>query len=128
MQDAARPNTTVELIEACMRAAEDCEGAIPVLPMKDTIYQSADGRRLSSCLPREQLVAGQAPEVFRFGKYLAANERLLPDAILTINGSTEPALLAGMEIAMIPGDESNYKITTKADLIRFCEEMEWKTE
>lgn len=128
VQDAARPNTTVELIEACIRGAGDCDGAIPVLPMKDTIYRSGDGRRISSCLPREQLVAGQAPEVFRFGKYLAANERLLPREILAINGSTEPAILAGMEIAMIPGDERNYKITTKADLIRFCEEMESETE
>jgi 2-C-methyl-D-erythritol 4-phosphate cytidylyltransferase len=46
----------------------------------------------------------------------------MPEQILAINGSTEPAVLAGMDIAMIPGDEHNYKITTQADLERFCKE------
>jgi 2-C-methyl-D-erythritol 4-phosphate cytidylyltransferase len=52
------------------------------------------------------------------GKYIEANRRLLPNDILKINGSTEPAVMAGMDIAMIPGDEGNFKITTKADLER----------
>ena len=57
--------------------------------------------------------------VFVKGKYLDANKRLLPDAIYDINGSTEPAVLYGMDVAMIPGDEGNFKITTKEDLRRF---------
>ena len=44
---------------------------------------------------------------------------MLPDAILRINGSTEPAIMDGMDIAMIPGDEGNFKITTREDLERF---------
>ena len=40
------------------------------------------------------IYAGQAPEVYRLRKYIEANERLLPDEILKINGSTEPAVLA----------------------------------
>lgn len=63
--------------------------------------------------------AGQAPELFRLGKYYEANLRLLPERIRHIHGSAEPAVLAGMDIAMIPGDEKNFKITTKADLERF---------
>ena len=58
------------------------------------------------------------------GKYLEANESLLPDRILQINGSTEPAVMAGMDIAMIPGEEKNFKITTQADLERFCRMIE----
>lgn len=45
----------------------------------------------------------------------------MPDKILKINGSTEPAIIAGMDIAMIPGEEANFKITTRADLERFEE-------
>lgn len=124
--DAARPNMSIDLLKAVYAAAEPCDGALPVLPMKDTVYLSDGGERVSSLLPREQVFAGQAPEVFRFGKYLEANKRLLPDEILKIHGSTEPAIMAGMDIAMIPGDEANYKITTDADLIRFREEIEKK--
>lgn len=39
--------------------------------------------------------------------------------ILRIHGSTEPAIMAGMDVAMIMGDERNFKITTGADLERF---------
>lgn len=41
--------------------------------------------------------------------------------IWEINGSTEPAVLAGMDVVMIPGDEGNFKITTRQDLRRFQE-------
>ena len=66
------------------------------------------------------------PELFVLGKYYEANEQLLPQKILQVNGSTEPAVLAGMDIAMIPGDEGNYKITTKVDLERFREYISQK--
>lgn len=120
VQDAARPDTSLELLQSCLRAAAEHDGAIPVLPMKDTVYMSEDGKEISALLDRSRVFAGQAPEAFRFGKYLAANEALLPERILRINGSTEPAILAGMDIAMIPGDEANYKITTREDLERFA--------
>ena len=32
--------------------------------------------------------------------------------------------MAGMDIAMIPGDEHNFKITTIADLERFREQIQ----
>ncbi len=123
IQDAARPNTSLGCVLSCLSIAEDEDGAMPVLPMKDTVYISGDGQMVSGLLDRKTLFAGQAPESFRFGKYLAANEALLPDKILEINGSTEPAILAGMNICMIPGDEGNYKITTSADLRRFEKQL-----
>lgn len=122
IQDAARPNTSLELVERCFALEEDVDGAMPVLPMKDTVYLSEDGKQVSQLLERKQVFAGQAPESFRLGKYLAANESLLPDRILQINGSTEPAILAGMHIQMISGDEQNYKITTENDLKKFVDE------
>ena len=78
-----------------------------------------EGKKIDALLNRSQIFAGQAPEVFRLGRYYEANQVLLPEKILTINGSTEPAILAGMDVVMIPGDEGNFKITTKADLERF---------
>ena len=87
--------------------------------MKDTIYASRDGKMITSLLDRSCLFAGQAPEGFCFGKYYEANRRLGAEEILKINGSTEPAVMAGMDIVMIPGDENNFKITTTEDLERF---------
>lgn len=124
IHDAARPLLSPELIEDCTEAIEDYEGVLPVLPMKDTVYFSEDGRQITSLLDRQAVFAGQAPELFRLETYYQANERLLPEEILRINGSTEPAVLAGMQIAMVPGDERNFKITTPADLERFRQIVE----
>lgn len=123
IHDAARPFLTEKLISECVKAIEGHDGVLPVLPMKDTVYYSEDGKVTSSLINRDKLYAGQAPELFRLQPYIQANEALLPDKILLVNGSTEPAIMAGMDIVMIPGDENNYKITTKTDMKRFTEMM-----
>ena len=124
IHDAARPNLSQEILTGLMTAAEDADGVVPVLPMKDTVYSSSDGRKISGLLNREEIYAGQAPEAFRYGKYDRANRKLDQNQIRQIHGSTEPAVMAGMDIRCIPGDEHNYKITTEEDLKRFREEME----
>lgn len=124
IHDAARPLLTQDMIDKCILAADGYDGVLPVLPMKDTVYYSTDGKVVSSLLNRNCIFAGQAPEVFVLGKYLEANRALLPDKILTINGSTEPAIMAEMNIAMISGDEGNFKITSKIDLERFSQIIE----
>lgn len=121
IHDAARPFLSEHLITACLAAAEGHDGVLPVLPMKDTVYQSSDGQRISSLLKRDEIYAGQAPEVFLLGSYYEANQKLMPERILRVNGSTEPAVLAGLDIVMIAGDEGNFKITTKEDLERMKE-------
>ncbi len=118
IHDAARPFVTTNLITECFEALEGHDGVMPVLPMNDTVYLSRTGNRVDELLNRNNLYAGQAPEVFDYKKYLEANEALLPDKILHIKGSTEPAVMSGMDIAMIPGDQRNFKITTDADLER----------
>lgn len=119
IHDAARPMLSDKTIAQSFEALKEHEGVIPVLPMKDTVYLSNDGKKITSLLDRSQVFAGQAPEGFVLGRYLSANKKLLPDAIYNINGSTEPAILDGMDVAMIPGEEGNFKITTKEDLERF---------
>jgi 2-C-methyl-D-erythritol 4-phosphate cytidylyltransferase len=95
--------------------------------MKDTVYLSEDGHRISQLLDRSKVWAGQSPEVFRFGRYLDACRRLTHNEIMLINGSSEPAVMAGMNIVMIPGDENNYKVTTNADLDRFKRSVHYHT-
>lgn len=118
IHDAARPLVSEKLIVECLDGLRVYEGIVPVLPMKDTVYYGAEGR-IESLLDRNKVVAGQAPEAFKLGAYYKANKELLPDKILKINGSAEPAVMAGMKVGYISGDERNFKITSKADLERF---------
>ncbi len=119
LHDAARPNLSIKLLGELMDACAGHDGALPVLSMKDTIYESKDGRRISALLDRKSLFAGQAPEAYVLDKYVKANENLLPKDILSVSGACEPAVSHGMDIALLPGDENNYKITTPEDLERF---------
>lgn len=121
IHDAARPMLSARMISECLDAMQGHDGVVPVLPMKDTVYQSLDGKKISALVNRSEIYAGQAPEAFKIGAYYEANRRLFPDKILKVNGSTEPAVMAGMDMVMIAGDEENFKITTREDLERFRE-------
>ena len=126
VHDAARPLLSARMISKCLGAIEEHEGVLPVLPLKDTVYGSVDGRRVTALLNRNEIFAGQTPEVFKLGIYYEANKRLMPERILQINGSAEAAVLAGMDIVMLPGDEMNFKITTGTGLEKFTRIMELK--
>lgn len=121
IHDAARPMLSEQLVTDCLSAADGHDGSLPILPMKDTVYLCADQNSISGLLNRSEVFAGQAPEAYVLGKYYEANMRLLPAGILKINGAAEPAVLAGMDIAVLPGSEANFKITTKEDLERFAQ-------
>lgn len=119
VHDSVRPLVSDKLISSALTTIKNFDGVMPALPMKDTVYFSNDGKKITSLLEREKIFAGQSPEFFRFKKYLDANVSLLPKKILEINGSTEPAILAGMNIAVVQGEEENFKITTQTDLERY---------
>lgn len=119
IHDAARPLLTDECINSLFNAINDADGVMPYLPMKDTVYKINDEGKIEALLKRSEIVAGQAPELFDFFKYYDAVMRLSDEEILKINGSSEPAVMAGMKINTIPGDESNFKITTINDYYRF---------
>lgn len=119
IHDAVRPLVSESLIMTCNASLSDSDGVMPFLPMKDTVYESTDGRYISKNLDRSMLIAGQTPEFYDYHKYLTANEALSEDELATVHGSSEPAVKAGMKIALVPGEESNFKITTREDLERF---------
>ena len=126
VHDAARPCLTEKQISQMIEASDsnDVDGVMPALPMKDTVYISDDGNVIDGLCDRAKLFAGQAPELFELHKYYNANMSLSQDELYKINGSAEPAYMAGMNIRIITGDENNYKITTKQDLDRFRAEIE----
>lgn len=119
IHDAARPLVSQDLINECFKNCTIHDGVLPVIPVKDTIYQSFDKSHISALLPRATLFAGQSPEAFKLGKYLQAHQQLTHQEILEINGSSELAYKQGIQIKLIPGDETNFKITTTEDLERF---------
>lgn len=119
IHDAARPLLTEKLVSDCLRACEDADAVLPVIPVKDTTYLSSDGKHIDSLLERKTLWNGQAPEAFKFGSYYEANMKLSEEELNRITGSTEVSYRAGLKCILIPGDTNNFKITTPEDLSNF---------
>lgn len=118
IHDAARPLLSLTDIDFYSECVKGHDGLMPILQMKDTVYLSEDGKKITGLIDRKKVVAGQAPEIFVFDKYFEANKSLGKD-IININGSSEPAVMAGMDIVTVEGNEMNFKITTKEDVFRF---------
>ena len=124
IHDAARPNVSAEIIDTCIEKMEDYDCAMPVIPVKDTVYVSNDGKTIGALLDRDTLFAGQAPESCRLGSYYEANMTLSDEEIEGVRGTSAIAYEKGLTVGLFPGSESNYKITTAADLEKFKRETE----
>ena len=119
IHDAARPLLSEKLITDCLKACEEADAVLPVIPVKDTTYLSRDGKHIDSLLERKTLWNGQAPEAFKFGSYYEANMKLSEEELNRITGSTEVSYRVGLKCVLIPGDTNNFKITTPEDLSNF---------
>ena len=119
VHDAARPLVSDQIISDCIKGATEFDGAMPVISVKDTVYQSSDGQQIGCLLKRSELFAGQAPESFNFKKYYDIHKSVTDEEIGQTAGSSEIAYRHGMEIRMVKGSERNLKITTIEDLETF---------
>lgn len=119
VHDAARPLVSDKIISDCIAGAKEKGGAMPVIPVKDTVYRSADGSTITNLLTRSEIFAGQAPEAFRFGSYYEVHNSVTEEEIARTMGSSEIAFRHGIEIKLVEGSERNFKITGREDLERF---------
>lgn len=116
IHDSVRPMFPVSSIHDAIAACGEYDGALPVITVKDAIYRSEDGKFVSEVMPKDQLYAGQTPECFNFGKFLAAHDQFTDEQVGLIRGSSELAVRAGLTVKLIPGTERNLKITTVEDI------------
>jgi len=113
IHDAARPFLPASVLDRLLGALDDKEGAVPVLPMVDTL--AAAGDLLGPTVPRDGLVRVQTPQAFRFDSILAAH-RAWTGANPT--DDAQVARAAGVEVAIVPGDPALEKITHAEDFAR----------
>lgn len=112
--DVARPFASPALFTIVLRALGDADGAIPVLRVSDTVKRM-DGTVVAETVPRDVLALAQTPQAFRRGALEAAHRA----ASLEGFESTDDSALverAGFKVVAVPGEASNMKVTTAADL------------
>ena len=120
IHDAVRPFATTGLFDKTIAIANENGGAIPVLPLKETI-KFVDKKNIEKTLDRSKIFTAQTPQVFLKENILRAHEAAELNNVECTDDS-QVAELAGFSVATVPGEEYNLKITSPAD-ISFAEHL-----
>ena len=121
----ARPHADVDTlvlgdfdtIPALLDALARCDGAIPAIPVADTLKRGADGM-ITATVSRDGLHRAQTPQAFRFATILDLHRQQAGDA-----GATDDAALferAALPVALVPGHDDNIKLTYAEDAVRMA--------
>ncbi len=113
IHDGARPLVSAALVMRLLRALDDAPGAAPALPVTDALWRGAGGR-VTGTEDRGGLYRAQTPQAFRFAPILAAH-RAHPGGAAD---DVEVARTAGLDVAIVPGEEENLKLTWAEDFAR----------
>lgn len=108
IHDAARPFTPAAVIDRLVDALDADPGAIPALPVVDSLART-DGRSVD----RSEFVTIQTPQAFRFDAILAAHRDWTAAQPATDDAAIARA--AGHRVALVEGDPALKKITFAED-------------
>jgi len=111
IHDAARPFLPPEVIDRLLAALDDAPGAVPVLPVADTLAEAGD--TLGRTVPRERLARVQTPQAFHMDAIRAAHSAWDKDREAT--DDAQIARAAGLEVKTVDGSPALDKLTYPAD-------------
>ena len=115
VHDAARPLVTAAAVRDVARAAARHGAALLAAPAVDTVKVVDARRRVAETPERSRVWLAQTPQGFRRAVLETAYRR---------NGSREATddvqlvERAGGQVVVVPGNASNFKVTTREDLAR----------
>ncbi|MEO1967878.1 MAG: bifunctional 2-C-methyl-D-erythritol 4-phosphate cytidylyltransferase/2-C-methyl-D-erythritol 2,4-cyclodiphosphate synthase [Sphingomonadaceae bacterium] len=114
IHDAARPDLPEEVVLRLLAALEHNSGAIPVLPVVDSIVR-ASGTTMEGKAQREELHRVQTPQAFRFADIVSAHREWSgePDA----GDDAQILHAAGGTVALVTGDPRLAKLTFAEDFV-----------
>ncbi len=115
IHDAARPFVSHDLVSRVIAGLDHHAGVVPAMPVADTLKR-APNRVIEGTVDRAGLWSAQTPQGFRYDLIRSAHARA---ADAGLNDFTDDAAVAewgGMEVAVVPGEPGNRKLTTAADI------------
>jgi 2-C-methyl-D-erythritol 4-phosphate cytidylyltransferase/2-C-methyl-D-erythritol 2,4-cyclodiphosphate synthase len=112
IHDAARPILPRAVIDRVVAALSTCAGAIPVVPVVDSLCHANHGS-MGNPADRAALRRVQTPQGFRFDQILAAHRTAQDDA--DAGDDAQVFRAAGFPVALVDGDEALHKLTFASD-------------
>jgi 2-C-methyl-D-erythritol 4-phosphate cytidylyltransferase/2-C-methyl-D-erythritol 2,4-cyclodiphosphate synthase len=114
IHDAARPFIDHGVIDRVLDALDQAPGAIPALPIADTVKRGEHGV-VTGTLDRAGLWRVQTPQGFDYRAILAAHRAV---AGLELTDDAAVAERAGLAVRLVEGSETNFKVTSPEDFAR----------
>ena len=113
VHDAARPVVEEAVVECVLNAlGEGWDGAVPVLPLADTVKRVA-GEQVVETVPRDDLAAAQTPQGF----VADVLRRALDGDLTAATDCSSLVEAAGGRVKAVPGDPRLLKVTEQRDLL-----------
>ena len=116
IHDAARPFVDHGTIDRVLDALAHANGAIPGLPVADTLKRVGESGRITGTVDRAKLWRAQTPQAFRFADIFPAHQRAAAAGLHDFTDDAALAEWAGLTVTVVEGLEANRKITTPEDL------------
>jgi 2-C-methyl-D-erythritol 4-phosphate cytidylyltransferase len=116
IQDAARPCTPRELIDATIQAAKETGAAVAAQPITDTIKESADGTLIERTIDRARLWAVQTPQTFRLEIIRRALAEVRSRGFI-VTDDTAACEMIGQPVRLVCCTQPNPKVTRPEDLL-----------
>lgn len=120
IHDGVRPFVDHALVDRTIAAIDDRQGALPCLPVSDTLKRGA-GDLVDGTVPRAGLFAAQTPQGFPFAAILAAHEAAAGGPEFTDDAAI--AEHAGMAVRLVAGSPDNVKLTWARDIAAADEKL-----
>lgn len=120
--DSVRPFVSHRMIEANIRAAQECGACDTVIPATDTIVESQNHKHISSIPDRSSMYQGQTPQSFRAKKLRDIYNNLSAEEKEILTDACKILVLKGEQVELVEGDVTNIKITYPSD-IRIAESL-----
>ncbi len=120
IHDAARPFVSPALIARAIAAARKAQpgGAIPGLPVTDTVKVVDAEGRVAATIDRATLRTVQTPQAFAYQPLMAAHRRAADAGRHDFSDDAALAEWAGLAVDVFQGEADNIKLTTAADFVR----------
>ncbi|MGV8959169.1 MAG: 2-C-methyl-D-erythritol 4-phosphate cytidylyltransferase [Stenotrophomonas sp.] len=119
VHDAARPNLSqVDLGRLLEVGRQDPVGAILAAPVRDTLKRAGDDGGIDCTEPRQRLWRALTPQLFRRHQLIRALQEAATAGVEVTDDAMAMERL-GARPLLVEGAESNFKVTTPADLLRF---------
>jgi 2-C-methyl-D-erythritol 4-phosphate cytidylyltransferase/2-C-methyl-D-erythritol 2,4-cyclodiphosphate synthase len=115
IHDAARPFVSASLIDRVLAGLERHDGAIPAMPVTETLKRAPAGL-IAGTVDREGLWSAQTPQGFRYSLIHEAHARAAAAGLAHFTDDAAVAEWAGIAVAVVPGEQANVKLTTSEDL------------